>query len=186
MEACQLSAIQNSSKAAAQKAGGKKDIPVISAYTNGMLQPKLAINQPGDAFEQEADHMADHIMRMPSGDIQPIPSIGGANSVQRELLQRAIDPVYPVPDQGEFQVNATPGGSNLPIDIKFHPSTTANYSNQIGLIQVVRVTNAAGGNVEPQSLPAARAGSLRTTADATTGVEGGFFTDVLHNDAPAH
>jgi hypothetical protein len=28
------------------------------------IQAKLTINKPGDAFEQEADHMADQVMRM--------------------------------------------------------------------------------------------------------------------------
>ncbi|MBG1242515.1 eCIS core domain-containing protein [Nostoc sp. NZL] len=107
-------------------------------------------------------------------------------TAQRKLIQRAINPTYDV-THGSFQVNATTGGSNLPITIRFHPSVTAPYSNQIGLIQIVRLTNAAGtSNVEPQSLPAARGASLRTTADAATGVEGGYFTDALHNDAPAH
>jgi hypothetical protein len=33
-----------------------------------MLQPKLAVNPPGDASEQEADRVADHVMRMPVPD----------------------------------------------------------------------------------------------------------------------
>ena len=38
-----------------------------TAKGNGTLffQPKLAINQPNDAYEQEADAMAEHVMRMP-------------------------------------------------------------------------------------------------------------------------
>ncbi|MEH2109886.1 eCIS core domain-containing protein [Nostoc sp.] len=106
-------------------------------------------------------------------------------AAQRKLIQRAINPTYDL-THGTFEVNATPNGASLPITIRFKPKTTAPYSNQIGLIQIVRLTNATGTNVEPQSLPAARGASLRTTADATTRVEGGYFTDVLHNDAPAH
>ena len=34
------------------------------------IQPKLAISQPGDIFEQEADRVADHVMRMPDPTIQ--------------------------------------------------------------------------------------------------------------------
>src|SRR4051812_10369355 len=30
-----------------------------------IIQPKLAINEPGDEYEQEADAMADKVMRMP-------------------------------------------------------------------------------------------------------------------------
>jgi hypothetical protein len=29
------------------------------------FQPKLAIGQPNDVYEQEADQIADHVMRMP-------------------------------------------------------------------------------------------------------------------------
>ncbi|MBP8002805.1 MAG: DUF4157 domain-containing protein [Chloroflexi bacterium] len=112
---------------------------------------------------------------------------------RRKFIQRTIDPRYEA-THGEFFVTArpqnAPAGStraSLPITIRFQPKTTAPYSNQIGLIQIVRDINSdTGDNVEPQSLPAARAARLRTTADASTGVEGGFFTDVLHNDAPAH
>lgn len=32
------------------------------------FQPKLSINEPGDEYEQEADHMADQVMRMPAND----------------------------------------------------------------------------------------------------------------------
>ncbi|QLE51919.1 DUF4157 domain-containing protein [Nostoc sp. C057] len=106
-------------------------------------------------------------------------------TAQRKLIQRAINPTFDL-THGIFEVNATPNGASLPITIRFKPKTTAPYSNQIGLIQIVRLTNATGTNVEPQSLPAASGASLRTTADATTGVEGGYFTDALHNDAPAH
>src|ERR1043165_10137921 len=30
-----------------------------------LIQAKLEISKPGDAYEQEADHVADHVMRMP-------------------------------------------------------------------------------------------------------------------------
>jgi len=32
------------------------------------LQPKLTVNQPGDPYEQEADRVADQVMRMPAGE----------------------------------------------------------------------------------------------------------------------
>ncbi len=106
-------------------------------------------------------------------------------SAQRKLVQRAIGPQHDL-TQGTFTVSATPqdaasGGPNVPIRIKFTPKPTASYSNQIGLIQIVRLTRAGGGNVEPQSLPSARGASLRTQTTDGTGVEAGYFTDVLHN-----
>lgn len=39
-----------------------------------MIQPKLTINQPGDRFEQEADRVADLVMRMPEPGIQLKPT----------------------------------------------------------------------------------------------------------------
>ena len=34
------------------------------------IQPKLKINQPGDKYEQEADRVADQVMRMPEPILQ--------------------------------------------------------------------------------------------------------------------
>src|SRR4029453_5008639 len=34
------------------------------------IQARLAMSQPGDVYEQEADHVADHVMRMPEPGIQ--------------------------------------------------------------------------------------------------------------------
>ncbi len=111
---------------------------------------------------------------------------GGVN----QSIQRQIGPQHDL-SQGTFDLNATPqdatsGGPNVPITIKFTPKATAPYSNQIGLIQIVRVTDTSGGNIEPASLPAARGASLRTQAGDGTGVDAGYFTDTLHNPSPTH
>jgi outer membrane protein OmpA-like peptidoglycan-associated protein len=43
------------------------------------VQAKLAINRPGDAFEQEADRVADTVMRMPEAEsVEPFKSLGAA------------------------------------------------------------------------------------------------------------
>ncbi len=116
-------------------------------------------------------HELAHVVQQSSGRYRP-------------AIQREIDPTYEL-DNGVFDVAAAPGGPNLPITITFTPDVDAPYSNQIGLIQIVRLTDAAGANVEPQSLPAARGGALRTQAGDAPGVTAGFFTDVLHNTEPA-
>jgi outer membrane protein OmpA-like peptidoglycan-associated protein len=112
------------------------------------------------------------------------PVVQQTGTAQTKRIQRAIDPTYDV-TQGQFKVNATAGGSNLPISIDFQPNPTADYSNQISLIQIVRLTNPAGANVRPATLPPGRADSLRTAADASTGAEAGYFTDVYHSDPNA-
>jgi hypothetical protein len=43
-----------------------------------VMQRKLAINRPGDRYEQEADRIADQVMRMPAPQLQRACSCGGA------------------------------------------------------------------------------------------------------------
>ncbi|GHO90356.1 hypothetical protein KSF_004040 [Reticulibacter mediterranei] len=43
----------------------------------GIIQKKLTINEPGDAFEQEADHIAEQVMRMPESQVQRSCTCGG-------------------------------------------------------------------------------------------------------------
>ena len=40
---------------------------------SGALQAKLRIGQPGDVYEQEADRVADEVMRMPEPGVQRQP-----------------------------------------------------------------------------------------------------------------
>lgn len=50
----------------------------------GVLQRKLTINQPGDAFEQEADRVAEKVMRMPdSAATRETIAMSGAGRLQR-------------------------------------------------------------------------------------------------------
>lgn len=47
------------------------------------MQPKLTINTPGDIYEQEADAMADRVMRMSSISEKPVTGLIG-KSLQRK------------------------------------------------------------------------------------------------------
>ena len=75
---------KNSQKSSlTRSAAEKKDRPLDTSYVTGphsiqgpffsfastAIQPKLSINQPGDKYEQEADAMADTVMRMPQPDL---------------------------------------------------------------------------------------------------------------------
>jgi hypothetical protein len=46
--------------------------PRCAAEAAAKLPPKLTVKQPGDAFEQEADRVADQVMRMPGADGPPV------------------------------------------------------------------------------------------------------------------
>ena len=48
-----------------------KNLPITSSFPNTLsIHPKLKINKPGDKYEQEADQMANQIMRMETPTIQ--------------------------------------------------------------------------------------------------------------------
>ena len=101
--------------------GNQKNTAQAFAYTNGnnthagpaktpFLQPKLSVNTPGDQYEQEADAMADKVMRMPVND-QPFfsPNPAGISHVQRkcahceeeEKLQRKENTTQPTEASSE-------------------------------------------------------------------------------------
>jgi hypothetical protein len=40
----------------------------------GVIQPKLTVGEPNDIYEQEADRIADEVMRMPAPAIQTKPA----------------------------------------------------------------------------------------------------------------
>lgn len=120
---------------------------------------------------------------------------GGPPMIQRDLMQS-----MPVP-LGGFEIgmaasngtaNTPPTFSGLSGTIRFIPDVDAPNSNQIALVQIVRLTDLGGTDVNPQSMPAPQAprGALgdpgvRTEEDSTRGIEGGFFTDVLHKPLAA-
>ena len=53
----------------------KEIVQVKFGMREPVVQPKLAINQPGDAYEQQADQMAESVMRMSSTEHQSNSSI---------------------------------------------------------------------------------------------------------------
>src|SRR5262245_54502168 len=69
------------------------DLPVVNQaagnlttqrlFRSGVIQPKLAIGQLGDVYEQEADRAADQVMRMPT----PPSAVTGQASIQRQTLE---------------------------------------------------------------------------------------------------
>ena len=63
----------------AQHSPATAEVKNNSLHRPSFFQPKLSINQPNDVYEQEADQMADKVMRMPAGNLSPgffSPSIG--------------------------------------------------------------------------------------------------------------
>lgn len=57
---------------------------LVHAATHSAIQPKLRVNTPGDAYEQEADRIAAKVMRMPEPRLRRMYACGGGSSRYRE------------------------------------------------------------------------------------------------------
>ncbi len=60
--------------------------------SRNIIQPKLTIGQPNDRFEQEADAVADEVMKMPSSQIEPIQRKCD-HCEEEELQMKALTPI---------------------------------------------------------------------------------------------
>ena len=74
------------------------DFSRVSVHSRGVIQTKLKINEPGDPYEQEADRVADAVMRMPEPGVQrqaeeekPIHTKAIASTIT-PLVQRQAEP----------------------------------------------------------------------------------------------
>jgi len=77
-------------------------------YRSGMLQAKLKIGSPNDRYEQEADRVADEVMRMPGPGVQRQvgPEEEEEETLQTKQLANQITPLVQVqrqeePEEGE-------------------------------------------------------------------------------------
>lgn len=99
------------------------------------LQAKLTIGQPNDPYEQEADHVADVVMRMPDPKVQRQPDDAGV--VQAKPIASQITPLVQtqatpnhtpeVTPAMEANINALKGGGQ-PLD----PATRAFMEPRFG------------------------------------------------------
>jgi hypothetical protein len=56
---------------ALQKSYGNQNVQRL--FKAGTIQAKLTVSSPDDVYEQEADRVADHVMRMPDPALQTKP-----------------------------------------------------------------------------------------------------------------
>lgn len=82
----------------------RQSMPVRNLLSKGRqeVQPKLRISQPGDAFEQEADRVADWVVRMPEPD--------------RPSERKGISSIHHQTDSGKFTQRLTTHRSPLLAD----------------------------------------------------------------------
>jgi outer membrane protein OmpA-like peptidoglycan-associated protein len=159
---------------------------------------KGGLGEAGDVHERHADAVADAVVRGESAEAL-LDSCGGGGGGSGGAVQRHIRHDHvPVPGMGIFDMDfraipsPTPGpNQQAGMDgfIHFTPVAGAPNSNVIGINQIVKLTreaqptnDVAPGSLSPNAQPRGALGQrgLRTQDDAATGVEGGYFTDVLH------
>ena len=80
------------------KAGGGNFFAPVTQTTASTVQMKMAVNKPGDPFEQEADNMADKVMRMPTP----------ASPMQDGKLQRQADDEMQRQEEEQIQRQEAP------------------------------------------------------------------------------
>lgn len=108
----------------------------VPAPKAGAMQKKLAINTPGDEYEQEADRVAEQVMRMPEPQmLRACPCGGGCSKCQEdEILQRKTAPAvdgWKTLRQPEAKVSAVSEGQPLTSEQKafFEPRFGVDFSS---------------------------------------------------------
>jgi outer membrane protein OmpA-like peptidoglycan-associated protein len=169
------------------------------------VQLKDAVGSVGDSHEQHADAVADRVVRGESAEgllDQYGGGGGGGGGVQFSLIGNgASNAAFQVPGMGNFNINmvttpAAAAGARAGLDgfIQFTPITGAPNSNTIGIVQIVKDTDAGNpasdrglATMPPLAAPRGALGQpgLRTADDPATGVVGGFATDIYHQGGPA-
>jgi hypothetical protein len=107
------------------------------------LQPKLAINQPGDQYEQEADRVAEHVMRMPEPAIRLQRKCGGGASgasceeCSKSLVQRSLAPSPGPQTQGtSASVQGAVQSGGRPLDNATHAFMESRFNQDFGQVRI--------------------------------------------------
>ncbi|HEV2860995.1 MAG TPA: DUF4157 domain-containing protein [Pyrinomonadaceae bacterium] len=139
-------------------------------------------------------HELTHVIQQTGGArTQQISSPVG--QVGRKLIQRHLAMSQPA-GQGVFEVDmqtrqgaasVPPTKSGMSGTIRFIPNLDAPNSNSIVLVQIFKITDLGGADVNPSTMPGLQAprgavgqSGVRTEDDPLRGIEGGFATDVEH------
>ncbi len=117
------------------QANGSQTTPAKST-TKSKIQPKLYVNEPDDQYEQEADQIAEAVMRMPALATPPPDDEEPADLTPRSSLQPAIqmqsEGVPEVSPETEANIEAlSGGGETLPPEEQafFEARIGADFSN---------------------------------------------------------
>ncbi len=140
-------------------------------------------------------HELTHVIQQTGGQRSQSASGPSGNRIGTKCIQRSLTTSASVTNGGfevdlqtrQGAVNTPPTHSGLDGFIRFIPDSTAPNSNSIAMIQIFKLTDLGGADVDPATMPPEQAQrgalgqpGLKTEDDAARGVEGGFATDVHH------
>ena len=109
-------------------------IPLNSLGKKPVIQPGLTINTPGDQYEQEADAMADRVMRMSSNEaVKPVTGLIG-KSLQRKCAHCEEEEKRKKPVMRKTEA----GHSGMPVSSSFAASLNASKGSGSPLPQGTR------------------------------------------------
>ncbi len=104
------------------------------------IQTKLKIGEPGDKYEQEADHIADEVMRMPEPSVQRQvePEEEEEEMVQRKAIANPISSVSQKQDESEVsslvdEVLRSPG---QPLDRSTRDSMESSFGHDFSQVRI--------------------------------------------------
>ena len=149
------------------------------------IQAKLAIGQPGDRYEQEADRVAEQVMRMPDKE-NLVPSIQSPKLISDRRLQRLPESEEDKRGIIDFDSSRIPVHSRTPNGMSFNANARSNHDAR----ELYRHAAGTGPAIAPPIVKEGLRGPSRTIpADVLDDMEtllGHDFTDVrIHTDERA-
>jgi len=81
---------------------------------NGIIRAKLKVTQPGDKHKQQADRVADTVMRMPEPLVQRQPQEEEEKTLRRQPKEEEDEMMRRQPLEEDEELQTKPNGSNVP------------------------------------------------------------------------
>lgn len=118
---------------------------------SGTLQPKLAISQPDDAYEREADRVAEQVMRMPEPSLQRACAPCAANAIpcpncdteEEQPVQRRMDAALETSDGSVPEGFPQSLGPGQPLDRATRAFFEPRFGVDFGAVRIHTDTHAA-------------------------------------------
>ncbi len=119
----------------------------------GRLQPNLMVNQPGDAYEIEADRVTDHVMGMPKPPVQRECACGGTcadcGEQEESHLQRVTTSFAGAHGGNSCELAEAPAtvgevlsSSGEPLDAGTRATMEGRFGQDFGHVRIHRDSNA--------------------------------------------